>query len=75
MGTPEHNAHMREESGRFASERELVSFFYELMRDHLPPGKVEEIVQHVLNEEGNPVAYTNGWLARYANYIVQRLTQ
>jgi len=48
----------------------LTSFLYELMSDHLTPGKVEELV----NASTVPhVEYTNGWLALYAQYLACRL--
>jgi len=64
------NAKLRESSGNIKINSKLVSFLYELMRDHLPPGKVEEIVR-ASNEPD--VSYTNGWLAQYAEYLANRL--
>lgn len=68
----DHNKNIRDASGNRVGMDRTQSFFYELMRDHLPPGKVEDIVKHVL-EEGSEVHYCNGWLADYAAYIVKRL--
>lgn len=73
--------HLRIRSGGAAYEDNLTSFLYELMRDHLPPGKVEQIVQNSLQQgdrtENGTVktVYSNGWLARYANDISERLKQ
>ncbi len=61
---------MRDRSGRVDIDSRLVSFLYELMRDHLTPGQVEEIAK---NSQESKVEYTNGWLARYAADLATRL--
>ena len=40
------------------------------MRDHLPMGVIEKIVQ---DADVPIVEYTNGWLAKYAEDIANRL--
>lgn len=66
----EENDALRFRSGDVQINDKLVSFLYELMRDHLPPGMVEKIVR----ESENPdVTYTNGWLAKYAEDLANRL--
>jgi hypothetical protein len=67
----EENAKLRVSSGSVQINSRLVSFLYELMRDHLPPGVVEEIVR-ASDSEPN-VVYTNGWLAQYAEHLANRL--
>lgn len=67
----EENAKLRASSGSVQINSRLVSFLYELMRDHLPPGVVEEIVR-ASDSEPN-VVYTNGWLAQYAEHLANRL--
>lgn len=67
-----HNKAIREASDNVVGEDKLVSFFYELMRDHMPPGRVEEIVRRVLDEDPE-IRYCNGWLAKNAEFIVERL--
>lgn len=62
---------LREESGAIDIDSKLVSFLYELMRDHLTPGVIEGLVQ---NAQEQPTMYTNGWLALYAANVAQRLT-
>lgn len=74
MTTLDDNKAIIEASGSYVKRDRMVSFLYELMRDHLTPGKVEEIVRHVLAEDSD-VYYCNGWLAKYAAYIVDRLTE
>jgi hypothetical protein len=61
---------LRSESGSVDINSKLVSFLYELMRDHLPPGKIEDIVRR---SQDNDVEYTNGWLANYALNVATRL--
>lgn len=65
------NTFLRERSGTIQSDSKLVSFLYELMLDHLPPGKVEEIVRS--SQEPDTTTYTNGWLALYAKDLSDRL--
>lgn len=48
-----------------------MSFLYQLMRDELPPGKVEGIVRDCQEPD---VLYTNGWLAKYAQDLAERLS-
>lgn len=62
---------MRERSGTVVIDSSLVSFLYELMRDHLSVGVVERIVQ--TSEDASKVTYTNGWLAQYAEDLANRL--
>lgn len=62
---------MRERSGNVNIDSYLVSFLYELMRDHLTPGLVEEILQNSIKESN--VVYSNGWLAKYAEDVASRL--
>jgi hypothetical protein len=61
---------LRERSGTVQINSRLVSFLYELMRDHLPVGIVEELVQASKEPD---VTYTNGWLAKYAQDLANRL--
>lgn len=72
----ENNA-MRVRSGCVDSNSSLVSFLYELMRDHIPAGDVEEIIRNSTykNEKGEKMMYqfTNGWLANMAIDMAERL--
>lgn len=52
----------------------LVAFLYILGRDHLPLGKIEEImVEHV--EKGEIYNFSNGALEHYAKHISRRLNE
>ncbi len=64
------NDGLRKRSGAIKINSKLVSFLYELMRDHLPPGKVEELARASTDPD---VTYSNGWLAQYAQDIANRL--
>ena len=61
---------MRERSEKIEIDSKLVSFLYELMRDYLTPGIVEKLVQ--ASQEPH-IVYTNGWLAKYAEDLANRL--
>lgn len=63
---------MRNRSGNVNTKSNLVAFFYELLRDHLPGGEVESIVINS-TDPTNDYQLTNGWLANYAKDIVRRL--
>lgn len=58
------------ESNVVQDPRALVSFLYELMRDHVPPGVVEHLV---ITSPAGLTTYTNGHLARYAKELADRL--
>jgi hypothetical protein len=62
---------LRSRSGDIKINSKLVSFLYELMRDHLSPGKVEELTR--ASQEPGVTYYSNGWLAQYAEDIANRL--
>lgn len=64
------NYKQKERSGDVNFEDKLVSFLYELMRDHIPPGKIEDLVR---NSSSKKTFYTNGYLALYAKDIADRL--
>lgn len=71
MSLKNENDALRERSGNVKINSKLVSFLYELMRDHLPVGTVEELVR--ASEQESEVVYTNGWLAQYAEDLANRL--
>ena len=50
----------------------LTTFLYILLRDHVPAGDVEDILQHHAEVPGSPV-YSNPHLAAYAKELAQRL--
>lgn len=60
-------------------DEKLVAFLYVLMRDEVPCGKVEGILQkHVmvaaLARPGDPVEYSNKHLEAYAREIAGKLS-
>lgn len=58
---------------REVSRNKVVSFLYELMRDHVPTGVAEHVVKNSENDE--PTTFSNGYLARYAKDLARRLGQ
>ena len=58
------NEEVRERSGTISSDDPLVLFFYTLIRDELPAGKVEALVTEAVNSSA--ATFTNGYLATYA---------
>ncbi len=67
------NIDLRDRSKRVQDPRPLVSFLYELMRDHVPPGIVERVVRNSATSVEDPTIYTNGFLAMYAQDLANRL--
>lgn len=76
MTTPEteENDRMRNASGNVKDDDPLVCFLYYLARDHLANGIIEEVlnISTFYNVIG---AYTNGWLARWAQDARNRLDE
>jgi len=70
MEQPSRMEALRERSGNVGSVDPLVSFLYQLMRDHLAPGVVESLMDCAGTQ---PSLFTNGWLANYAKDIAERL--
>jgi hypothetical protein len=64
---------IRQDSGEVTLKDKLTCFLYVLMRDHVVPGKLEDILLKQVT--GKEILYTNGWLAKYANYMAKRLTK
>ena len=64
-------------SGNVDDNRKLVAFLYLLMRDKLPCGEVEKIVQEV-NDGALRLSgfdFSNGWLAQYAQSLADFLEE
>lgn len=57
-------------SGRVELDGKLECFLYLLMRDHLYPGQLAEVMKKIGDET---CSYTNGWLAKYAEYLAKEL--
>lgn len=70
-GISPHMQALRERSGKVNSDSPLVSFLYELMRDHVTPGVVEGLVTGI----AQPCQFCNGYLASYAQDVADRLNQ
>ncbi len=72
MKQNKHTTRLRKLSGEVIINSRLVSFLYMLMRDHLPCGEVEKLVQND-TDTFEDVTFTNGWLATYAQDLADRL--
>lgn len=71
------NLRIREASGRVNINSKLVAFLYLLGRDGLPLGVIEELFRKNINKDGEfdpDSQYSNGWLARWAEDLAERLT-
>lgn len=51
----------------------LISLLYDLMRDFMPPGDIEGIVQYDEAHAGEALTLSNGYLAEYAKELAERL--
>lgn len=61
---------LKERSGNITIDSKLVSFIYELLK-YYPPADIEKIVMDsTIDSKWN---YTNGYLAKYAEDIANRL--
>lgn len=65
-----------ERSGKVVTDSLLVSFLYELLREHVP-GVIEDIVHNteLRTESDGSIKHhlSNGWLAQYAEDVAARL--
>lgn len=64
------NEEMASISGSITSEDKTVMLLYILLRDHVTPGRLEQIVQDLPDKKAD---FTNGWLAQYAKNLAERL--
>lgn len=62
---------LRRDTGRITDRDSLVCFLYLLMRDKLPPGTIAELLRD--SQHGLENVYTNGWLAKYAQWVAKEL--
>jgi hypothetical protein len=62
---------MRMRSGQEDSTDPVVALLYVIMRDHLPAADIEQAVETVIG--GTLYEFTNGWLAKYAIDVRERL--
>ena len=67
------NEQFREMTGSVTSDHPLVCLLYEIMRDHVPVGVVEQMVANLEKFHGHDLKFTNGWLAQHAKNMVVRL--
>jgi hypothetical protein len=65
---------IREASGEVDGDSNFQCFLYLLIRDHVPPGKVASTLRQVQEGKDTEWTYSNGWLAKYAEYVEDQLT-
>lgn len=65
---------LSEQSGKVIDISPLVNLLYSLLSAHVTPDALEKLVQE-LPPLGMEVQYTNGWLAKYAQNLAERITQ
>ena len=75
LGLPFHgvDATLAERSGGYSSANPICMFLFLLMRDHLPTTKIEQLVQDC-SIAADGVAYSNAYLAKYAEDLAIRLS-
>jgi len=66
----EETAALYKRSGSVQINSKLVSLLYSLLRDYVQPGDMEKLVRECSDGD---VLYTNGWLAKYAEDLANRL--
>lgn len=67
------NDALRKRSGSVKINRDrLTSFLYSLMIEHITCGRVEGLVRA---SPADDTSYSNGWLARYAKDLADRLRE
>jgi len=72
------NLRMREASGRVNDTRPLVAFLYNLARDEVTMGVLEDVLTRSIGDSedaARPFMFTNGWLAQWAQDTADRLTE
>lgn len=69
------NQAMHERSGRVHRQDVLIAILYDLLRDHVQPGVLEQVVRDNLNCGPCMFVYSNGWLAQEAEDIVRRIDE
>jgi cobalamin biosynthesis protein CobT len=68
------NEILKDLSGHVEYNDQLTCFIYLLMRDHLTPGDIQQILSESIHQEGEfSNTFTNGYLAKYAHHVALRL--
>jgi len=69
----DHMENLRDKSGNVSFRCGITEFIYVLIRDHINVGIIENILLKHINGKKNK--YTNGWLAKYSNYVAEKLKE
>ena len=65
-------AELREASGNQTSSDPVAILLYLLLKDHISPSALESVLNKVEELPGT-VAFSNGWVGKYAIYAAQKL--
>ena len=63
---------LRARSRNVNSSDKLVAFLYDIMRDYMTCGEIEEVMGRI-KEDKTDCKFCNGYLANYAKDIAKRL--
>jgi len=63
---------LRKRSRNINSGDKLVAFLYDIMRDYMTCGEIEEAMLNI-KEEKTEYEFCNGYLANYAKDVAKRL--
>lgn len=63
---------LKQDSGDVVLDDTLATFLYLLMRDYVTPGKIELLVQNVV-DGAESVTFGNGFLAKYAENLAKEI--
>lgn len=67
---------LREASGAVDGTDLVQAVFYDLMRDHLPAGTLQKLVDDTVKyADKRPFQYTNGYLAQHAAFLADKLAK
>ena len=69
------DAELREASGNQTSSDPVAVLLYLLLKDHVIPSVMESVLGKVSELLPGTVAFSNGWVGKYAVYTAQRLKQ
>jgi hypothetical protein len=69
----DHMEKLRNKSGNISFRCGITEFIYVLVRDHMKISDIENLLLKHVNGKKN--IYTNGWLAKYSNYVAERLKE
>ena len=67
---PKERDEMYKASGEIESTDPLLAFLYVMLRNGAGPGVIHEALENMTDQ---PMRYTNGWLAQYAQFVADKM--